>query len=102
MKDILILWDNSMSIGLSNFQDMVVPFLSNFIFNPKLGVASDGTHLGFITFSSQKRTRMLLPIGRITEAHELRSWLHGLDYGRDLAGSRTYTGTAFELAKQVK
>jgi hypothetical protein len=45
---------------------------------------------------------MLLPIGRITEAHELRSWLHGLDYGRDLAGSRTYTGTAFELAKQVK
>ena len=102
-KDILILWDNSVSVGKYNFRDVVLPFLIKLVNSTQLNVAKNGTHLGFITFSNENRTRTLLNIGtkNKTEAKDLISWLMKLNYKKDLEGNQTYTGKAFKLANDV-
>ncbi|XP_028404264.1 uncharacterized protein LOC114526919 [Dendronephthya gigantea] len=95
-KDILILWDNSDSIGTDNFPK-VVQFLENLITSPQLNVGEYGTHIGFITFSNEERTRELLSIGHITSQTGLTDWLESVNYN-DLRGSQTFTGTAMKLA----
>ena len=97
-KDILILWDNSASVGINNFKDKVLPFLKKLVTNAKLNVGKEGTHLGFTTFSTEDKTKALLKVGEKTEADELESWLDTLDYKNDLMGDQTYTGKAFKLA----
>jgi hypothetical protein len=100
VKDILILWDNSRSVGLSAFQDSVIPFLKNFVNSARLNVGSDGTHIGIITFSSPRRTHTLLKIGDITSPEQLTSYLDNLNY-KELSGGSTTTGKAFEIANSV-
>jgi hypothetical protein len=100
-KDILVIWDNSQSIGLGSFKDKVVPFLENLIKSPKLNVGEQGTQFGFITFSSKERTKTLLNIGEKKNAKELEAWLNSLDYKLNLMGPRTYTGKAFKIANEV-
>ena len=99
-KDILVLWDNSQSIGQGPFTDSVVPFLVNLVDSPKLNVGEEGTQLGFITFSSSERTETLLDIGEITSADKLVKWLESLQYSQ-LMGEWTFTGKAFKLAYET-
>jgi hypothetical protein len=101
IKDILIIWDNSQSVGLSAFQDSVKPFLKNLVSSPKLNVGKDGTHIGIITFSSPARTYSLLEIGNITSPDKLTSYLDTLDYANKLMGPWTFTGDAFAIANNV-
>ncbi|XP_028411841.1 uncharacterized protein LOC114534576 isoform X2 [Dendronephthya gigantea] len=98
IRDMLVIWDNSASVGTNNFLDNVRPFLRKLIQNEKLNVGEDGTHMGFITFASEEKTENLLKIGSKTDKKDLLSWLNGLNYERDLIGDYTYTGKAFELA----
>ncbi|XP_028411875.1 uncharacterized protein LOC114534612 [Dendronephthya gigantea] len=97
-RDMLVIWDNSQSVGIGNFLDNVRPFLKKLVADPKLDVGKDGTHIGFITFASEEKTRRLLKIGSIMEQEDLQSWLDGLNYVEDLMGPYTYTGLAFKLA----
>ena len=101
MKDILVLWDNSNSIGTDGFKEKVVPFLKKFIKSPELQVGKHDTNIGFITFSSEAHTKPLLKIGSKTEPDELETWLDGLDYIKRLSGESTYMGKAFKLANDV-
>ncbi|XP_028411904.1 uncharacterized protein LOC114534632 [Dendronephthya gigantea] len=98
IRDILVIWDNSQSVGIGNFMDNVRPFLRDLIDDPKLNVGNEGTHIGFITFASDDKTRELLKIGSKTSKSDLKTWLNGLDYRKDLMGPFTYTGKAFKLA----
>ena len=93
------MWDNSYSIGSDNFPK-VINFLEKLINSPQLNVGEDGTHIGFITFSSGDRTRELLSIGRKTSKAELIQWLEGVNY-YNLKGPQTFTGTAMKLALNV-
>ena len=97
-----MIWDNSQSVGIGNFLDNVRPFLKDLIDDPKLNVGKDGSHIGFITFASDKKTHELLKIGSKTNKKDLETWLEGLDYTRDLMGPFTYTGKAFKLASDVR
>jgi hypothetical protein len=101
IKDILIIWDNSQSVGLSAFQDSVKPFLKNLVSSSKLNVGKDGTHIGIITFSSPARTHSLLEIGNITSPDKLTSYLDTLDYENKLMGPWTFTGDALAIANNV-
>ena len=100
VKDILILWDNSQSVGISSFQNSVVPFLKKLVNSAKLNVGTEGTHIGIITFSSEENTKTLLKIGEKTTPEELTSFLDSLDYD-ELMGERTYTGKAFQIANST-
>ena len=72
----------------------------NLVESPKLNVGREGTQFGFITFSSDERTKTLLNIGNKTLPDDLVTWLKSLNYP-DLMGDRTYTGKAFKLANEV-
>ena len=111
-KDILVLWDNSNSIG--NHYNQVFEFIKKFIKNKDLNVGKDGTHLGFITFSGppsniyvrkggskKDRTRVLLKVGEIKDPEKIINNLAQYDFFYDLSGKKTYTGTAFKLALEV-
>ena len=95
------MWDNSPSINETNFNDRVRPFLKRLIAKQKLNVGKDGTHIGFITFASAEKTRVLLKVGSKTNKEDLQSWLDGLNYTRDLVDRNTFTGDAFKLASEV-
>ena len=95
------MWDNSVSINVTNFNNRIRPFLKRLIVDPKLNVGEYGTHIGFITFSSAEKTSVLLKIGSKTDKKYLETWLNGLDYEKDLSAPRTYTGDAFKLASEV-
>ena len=99
-KDILVIWDNSQSVGQGPFKDNVVPFLVNLVKSPKLNVGKEGAQFGFITFSSDERTKTLLKIGEKTSPDDLETWLKSLKYP-DLMGDRTYTGKALKLANET-
>jgi hypothetical protein len=99
-KDILVIWDNSISIGETRFKDNVIPFLLGFINSKELKVGEDGTHLGFISFSTKRRTKTILEIGTKNTVEELTAWRKGLKYS-DYSGRRTFTGSAFKLANEV-
>ena len=97
-----MLWDNSQSVGIGPFTDKVVPFLKQLIKNPQLNVGKDGTHLGFVTFSTEVKTRMLLDVGQIQDPDKLANWVDGLDYMKDLLGDGTRTGLGFKITSGVK
>ena len=97
-KDILIMWDNSQSIGFANFL-VVKKFLKQLIV--KLNVSPEGTHLGFLTFSDKWKTRKLLDVGQIQDPKELSKRLDKYDYDLDLMGGETRTGKAFSIANSV-
>ncbi|XP_028411832.1 uncharacterized protein LOC114534568 isoform X2 [Dendronephthya gigantea] len=98
IKDILVLWDNSPSVNVTNFNNRVRPFLKTLIADEKLNVGRDGTHIGFITFASAEKTRVLLRVGQKTDKEDLQTWLDNLNYKKDLTGRNTFTGNAFKLA----
>ncbi len=99
-KDILIMWDNSASIGFNHFLN-ILKFLKELI--KKLNVSPDGTHLGFLTFSSEGKTKKLLDVGKIQDPTRLSDWLDDFisPYVFVLQGDYTYTGKAFEIANEV-
>ena len=97
-----MLWDNSKSIGIGPFTTKVVPFLKKLIKSPQLNVDEDGTHLGFVTFSTQVKTRKLLDVGQIQDPDKLVNWLDGLDYMKDLFGDGTRTGIGFKITNEVQ
>ena len=101
MKDILVLWDNSQSVGYKYFKEYTKPFLKNLVTSGKLNVAKEGTHIGFITFATEKKTRELLKIGEITDPDDLVNWLDSLNYDKDLRGDGTRTGLAMKIANDV-
>ena len=76
-------------------------FLKKFIRSEKLRVEEQGTHLGFITFSSDNQTSKFLKVGEIKNKTELIQWLNSFDNGNDLSGDRTLTNEIFELANNV-
>ena len=98
-KDILILWDNSQSIGGKTFKEDVVPFLLEFV--KKVNVSEDGAHVGFISFSTEEETKPILKIGSKNTVEELTAWLKGLKY-ENLMGTWTHTGSAFSIANKVR
>ena len=97
-KDILIMWDNSQSIGIKHYR-VIKKFLKQLI--QVLNVGRDGTHLGFLTFSSQGKTRKLLDVGQIQDPIQLSNKLDEYNYEWDLMGDKTYTGEAFKIANEV-
>ncbi len=73
-------------------------FLKKLIQTDALNVKKDGTNMAFITFSSERRTKILLKFGRKTETDDFVTWLDGLDMqGNKLNGKKTSTGKAFEI-----
>ena len=109
-KDILILWDNSASVGYGNFVDRVVPFILRLIQNENLKVGEDGTHIGIIVFSSIKKTKTLLKFGEKTKKVDLLKFLKRYnnskeypqkEYESELMGGKTYTGLAFQETADV-
>jgi hypothetical protein len=101
MKDILVLWDNSQSVGYKYFVEYVRPFLKNLITSEKLNVAKGGTHIGFITFATEDKTREILKLGEITDPDDLVNWLDKLNYDKQLRGDGTRTGLAMKIANNV-
>ena len=108
--DILILWDNSRSIGYGNFVDRVVPFILRLVQNDKLNVGEDGTHIGIIVFSDKSKTKTLLKFGEITKKIDLINFLKKYndsykysleEYENELMGDQTYTGDALKMAAEV-
>ena len=99
-KDILVIWDNSNSIGEGNFKDRIEPFLERLINSTQLNVGEDGTQFGFITFSTEERTKTLLKFGKYKTRKDLIRWLKALNY-ETLNGVFTYTGEALKLADEV-
>ena len=101
-KDFLLIVDTSYSIGLNGYFDASVkPFLENLVMSPKLNVGEDGTHVGLILFSSEKKTRIKLRIGQIMGADELADYLDRLRYD-SISGGKTRTELALNLAKSVR
>jgi hypothetical protein len=90
--------DSSNSIGTTFFKN-IRKFLLKLA--EKLNVGEDGTHLGFITFSSASKTKKLLDVGEKTNTKKLQEWLNSLNYGTQLMGGYTRTGLAFEIANNV-
>ena len=60
-----------------------------------------GTHLGFITFSSDNQSRKLLEVGEIKNKTELIHWVESFDYDNSLSGNGTFENDKFELANYV-
>jgi hypothetical protein len=90
--------DSSNSIGTTFFEN-IRKFLLKLV--EKLNVGEDGTHLGFITFSSASKTKKLLDVGEKTNTKKLQEWLNSLNYETQLMGGYTRTGLAFEIANNV-
>ena len=92
------MWDNSQSIGFNHYRN-IMKFLKELI--KTLNVGPDGTHLGFLTFSSYSNTKKLLDVGQIQDPKQLSKKLDKYDYVWDLKGDKTHTGRAFEIANKV-
>ena len=97
-KDILVLWDNYKYVGLN---PNVKRFLKNFVANKKLGVEEQGTHLGFISFSKDNRTRELLKLGEIKNKTKLIEWLESFDNRQNSRSNTTIIKKAHWLAINV-
>ncbi|XP_028404374.1 uncharacterized protein LOC114527012 [Dendronephthya gigantea] len=98
-RDMWILWDNSWSVGVATFQSKVRPFLKELIASPQLNVGPGGTHIGIITFSTQKQTKVLLEMGEKQTKEELESFLDSLQYNQ-ISGDGTRTGMALKMADE--
>ena len=100
-KDLLLIVDTSYSIGQSDFEAKIKPFLKNLVKDPQLNVGPEGTHVGLILFSSEQKTRSKLRIGEIEDADQLAGYMNNLRYTK-ISGDRTRTELALDLAKQVR
>ena len=98
LKDILVIWDNSGSIGFK-YYEYVLEFLITLI--KKLNEDSNDTHFGFLTFSSEEKTRKLIDVGDISDKDLLIQKLKKYDYDLQLYGDQTKTGLAFKKADEV-
>ena len=97
-NDILVIWDNSGSIGFK-YYEYVLDFLIALI--KKLNEDSNDTHFGFLTFSSEEKTRKLIDVGDISDKDLLIKKLKKYDYDLQLYGDQTKTGLAFKKADEV-
>ena len=97
-KDILVIWDNSASIGLK-YYEYVLDFIIALI--RKLNEHPNNTHFGFLTFASKTKTRKLLDVGQISDSEKLIARLKRYDYDTQLEGDFTRTGLAFKKANDV-
>ena len=97
-KDILILLDTSISIGESNFNDKVKPFLKNLVQNPQLNVSPQGTQIAMITFSYTSKTKIRLNFGDKTSRSNVVKFIENLNW-RTIFGRHTRTGLALQMAK---
>ena len=108
-KDILILWDCSNSIKFDALKTKIIPFLKGLVNSKKLNVNKEGTHLGFITFSTKTKTKVLKKVGEIQDPDKLINWLNqyterdffNSNYKKEQMGAQTYTGEAFIRANEV-
>lgn len=93
MRDILVLLDTSYSIGLSNFEKKIKPFLKKL--GTELNVSPNGTHIKVLVFSSETKTKVLLDFGEDyqTEIDSLQ-WV-------SVRGDQTRTEIAFQRAGEV-
>lgn len=101
-KDLLILLDASYSIGKSDFDKKIKPFLIKLVNSPKLNVAPDGTQFSLVTFSDDRNTQLRFNFGAYNTPQALEDYINdkdrkGLDYNR-VSGGRTFTGKAAEIA----
>ena len=94
-----ILLDNSLS-GELLFQQKV-KMLQHLITNQELNVRPNGTHIGILTFSAQKQTRVLLEIGEKQTRHELIKYFGSLRYNR-ASGNGRRTGMALKIIDEVR
>ena len=95
-----IVWDNSQSIGENVFKSSARPFMIDLINNPQLNVGPEGTHIGILSFSMQKKTKVLLEMGEKQNPNELVDYLNSLNY-EDLVEDGTRTGMALKIINEV-
>jgi hypothetical protein len=100
IKDILILWDNSYSIGIGAFTDRIRPFIKKLIKSPRLNVGEGGTNIGVVSFSTQAQTRLLWDVSDHPNEDDLLAQVDAMNYSL-LKGDGTRTGIAFKTANEV-
>ena len=96
-----ILWDNSRLMGISSSRKKVKPFFKELIASPQLNVGPNGTHIGIVTFSTQKQTRVLLNMGQLQTHEQLEDYLGRLDY-HQISGDGRRSGMALKMANEVR
>ena len=87
-------------MGESSFQGKIKNFLRELIRSPQLNVGPDGTHLGFLTFSTEIQTKVLLGMGEKESPSELLAWLEQLTWN-EVEGDGTRTGMALRKINYV-
>ena len=97
----LLVVDTSYSIGKSDFDENVIPFLKNLVTSSLLNVGESGTHVGLILFSSKQRTKINLALGQIKDANELEQHIGKLSW-TSVSGGHTRTDLALRLANEVR
>ncbi|CAB4007900.1 Hypothetical predicted protein [Paramuricea clavata] len=98
-KDVLILLDTSYSIGQSNFDNKIKPFLKQLGHSPELNVSPQGTHLAILAFSSVSQTKIRLPFHQGYGTQYLNA-IDGFDWDT-VSGDRTRTDVAFQKAGEI-
>lgn len=99
VKDILVLLDTSYSIGSSDFNKKIKPFLKLLESDPDLNVSPDGTHIAILAFSSPEQTKELLSFGD-GYGEKYRNTVDNFDWDT-ITGDRTRTDLAFQMAGEV-
>ena len=77
------------------------PFLKELINEPRLNIGPYGTHLAIMVFSSQQKTKILVPFNTKYGANDLTREIDDLKWDI-LKGGHTRTDLALRLANQVK
>ena len=88
-------------MGPVQFKENIIPFLKGLITNSQMNVSPNGTHVGIITFSTQRKTMVLLAMGELRTKKRLREYLDNLKYD-EVGGAGTRIGMALKMADEVK
>jgi hypothetical protein len=101
MKDVLVLLDTSYSIGKTNFNDKVKPFLIELGRNTHLNVSPQGTHMAILAFSTEQLTKMKLDFHQ-GYGEQYINTINGTRFSwNSIRGGQTRTDVAFQKAGEV-
>ena len=110
-KDILILLDTSRSIGKTNFDNQVKPFLRNFVSDKTLDVGPGGAQVSLLLFSKwadpssrhyrkeDDMTKLVIPFSKHYNAENFALYINNTNY-KDVEGGHTRTDKALEIANE--
>lgn len=99
VKDIIVLLDTSVSIGPSNFENKIKPFLKQLESDPDLNVSPQGTHIAIVAFSTPLQTKILLSFDEGYGAM-YRDTVNNFRWER-IKGGNTRTDLGFQKAGEV-